>query len=126
MKRLSDSEMEIMFKLWECDKAVTRAYLETELEDKKWSRTTFNTYLSRMTDKGAISCSKIDGTSYYKSIYKKDEYLSLESKSFIGKLFNNSFKGFVANFSQTNELSADDIRELEDFIKEAKSKAEGK
>ena len=66
MKRLPDTELEVMKALWASERApVPRSSLEEALRDRGWATNTFNTYLSRLTEKGFVSCEKRGKTNYY-------------------------------------------------------------
>ena len=66
MRHLPDTELEVMKALWAMGgEAVTRSDLEARLGDLGWATNTFNTYLSRLTDKGFIPCEKRGKTNRY-------------------------------------------------------------
>ena len=55
MKRLPDSELEIMMFVWELDKPVTRFEIEEQMEEeRKLSPTTILSFLSRLQEKGFL------------------------------------------------------------------------
>ena len=58
MKRLPDSELEIMMIIWDLDKPVTRFEIEERMEEgRKLSPTTILSFLSRLQEKiGRASC----------------------------------------------------------------------
>ena len=59
IKRLPDAELEIMLLLWQAETAVPRNYFDKALkEDKNWADSTILSLLSRLMEKGFISCSK--------------------------------------------------------------------
>ena len=59
MKRLPDSELEIMIAIWELNKEVTRTEIEEKLDrDKKLSPTTILSLLSMFEKKEFVSIRK--------------------------------------------------------------------
>lgn len=67
MKRLPDTELEVMKALWASERApVPRSSLEEALRDRGWATNTFNTYLSRLAEKGFVSCEKRGKTNYFR------------------------------------------------------------
>lgn len=65
IRRLPDSELEIMLILWEAGKPVSRSYIDDQLKGKKeWAITTVLKLLSRLTERGCK-----DGTK------RENEYL---------------------------------------------------
>lgn len=65
MKRLPDTELEVMKALWAQEGGATRADLEHALKDKGWASNTINTYLSRLCEKGFVSCEKRGKANWY-------------------------------------------------------------
>ena len=54
MKRLPDTELEVMKALWAAGEDTPRAVLEQALEPFGWATNTVNTYLTRLEKKGFI------------------------------------------------------------------------
>ena len=53
VKRLPDSELEIMMAIWSCEQPVTRMQIEEKLDrEPKISATTVLSFLSRLEEKG--------------------------------------------------------------------------
>ena len=55
MKRLPDTELEVMKALWKLGADTPRAALDQALEDFGWASNTVNTYLARLAEKGFVS-----------------------------------------------------------------------
>ena len=55
MKRLPDTELEVMKALWASGPDTPRAALDHALAAFQWSPNTINTYLNRLADKGFVS-----------------------------------------------------------------------
>ena len=51
MKRLPDTELEVMKALWKLGADTPRAALDQALEDFGWASNTVNTYLARLAEK---------------------------------------------------------------------------
>ena len=66
MRRLPDTELEVMLVLWEAEGEVPALIFDRQLKDKHWNINTINTYLSRLAEKGFLICEK----------KRKDECLS--------------------------------------------------
>ena len=123
MKRLPDTELEVMKALWTWEgQSATRSELEHALRDKGWATNTFNTYLSRLTDKEFISCEKRGKTNWYAPLVSQEDYLSFESNTVLGKLFGHSLKRFVASLAQGGGLDEQELDELQGYLDELKGK----
>ena len=55
MKRLPDTELEVMKALWSLGRDVPRSALDHALSSFQWSRNTINTYLTRLVEKGFVA-----------------------------------------------------------------------
>lgn len=117
IKKLPDSELEIMLIIWEAGKPVNTAYICDRLKDKKeWKTTSVLTFLSRLVDKGFLSSRREGKTNVYSIEIGEQEYLERESKTFLRKLYGNSITAFVSSLYDSNAIGEDDLRELRVFI----------
>lgn len=119
MKKLPDSELEIMLIVWEYNRPVSRFEIEDKLGgDRKLSPTTVLSFLSRLQDKGFLDVSKDGKNNIYSVIISRESYMQTESKNILQKLYKNSVKNFLAALYDGNNLSEEDLRELEAYIEE--------
>lgn len=120
IKRLPDSELEIMMIIWEANESVTSAYISEKLKDKKeWKITSVLTFLARLTEKGFITSRREGKINIYSAVVNEQDYLKNASKSFLEKLYGNSLTTFVASLYKSNAISDEDLTELRRFIDEA-------
>lgn len=69
IKRLGDSELEIMQVLWDAGEPVTSGYVLEKLKGKcDWRLSTLMTTLSRLGGKGFVDCDRTTRTNYYAPI----------------------------------------------------------
>lgn len=121
MKRLPDTELEVMKALWASERApVPRSSLEEALRDRGWATNTFNTYLSRLTEKGFVSCEKRGKTNYYTPQVRQADYLAFESGAVLNKVFGSSLKSFVASLARGGALRDGELDELQQYPEELK------
>ena len=119
MKRLPDTELEVMKALWASERApVPRSSLEEALRDRGWATNTFNTYLSRLTEKGFVSCEKRGKTNYYTPQVRQADYLAFESGAVLNKVFGSSPKSFVASLARGGALRDGELDELQQYLEE--------
>ena len=110
MKRLPDTELEVMKALWASERApVPRSSLEEALRDRGWATNTFNTYLSRLAEKGFVSCEKRGKTNYYTPQVRQADYLAFESGTVLNKVFGSSLKSFVASLARGGALALEHL-----------------
>lgn len=122
IKKLPETELELMLALWEADKSVQRNYFNTKFSDKGWSDSTILTMLARLQEKGFITCEKSGNKNIYSPAISKEEYMQVENSSFLSRLHKGSIKHFVASLADNDGLSASDIDELEQLLKQLKEK----
>ena len=119
MKRLPDTELEVMKALWASERApVPRSSLEEALRDRGWATNTFNTYLSRLTEKGFVSCEKRGKTNYYTPQVRQADYLAFESGAVLNKVFGSSLKSFVASLARGGALRDGELDEVQQYLEE--------
>ena len=121
IKRLPDSELDIMLVLWDVTEPVSRAYIEQQIQKKKEiATTTVLTLLSRLCDKGFVSIEKQGNMNLYSPLIKEQDYKNSESRSIVKKLYGNSLKTFVASFCMNDKISEEQLNELQVFLNEQK------
>jgi len=83
-----------------------------------WSPATVKTLLNRLLTKQALAVDR-DGRRYlYRPLVTQTEYVSEESRSLLDRLFKGKVSALVSHFSESEQLSADDIVELKRLIAE--------
>lgn len=119
MKRLPDSELEIMMIIWELDKPVTRTEIEERMDPgRKLSPTTILSFLSRLQEKGFLAMEKVGKNNVYIAMVDKEIYLQKESWNVLKRLYQGSVKNFFAALYDGDNLTNAELKELEDFISE--------
>lgn len=117
MKKLGEAELEIMQVIWKTDGPVTSSFILKELqEQRKWQLSTLMTSLSRLVDKGFISCDRTTGNNLYSPIISENDFKAKESKSFLEKLYNNSIQDMVATLYSNKAIKDSDMDELRKFL----------
>lgn len=123
MKRLSESELEIMLVIWRADGPVNSNYVREAMSEKDWAKTTVLNFLARLVDKGFLKCESQGKSNIYTPLVMEDDYMKLKNENFLKKFYNNSIKNMVAALYQDQIISDEDLEELKQFIEE-KSKGE--
>lgn len=126
MKRLPDSELEIMMIIWDYNKPVTRFEIEERMEKgKKLSPTTILSFLSRLQEKGFVEVRKSGKNNVYLALVEREDYRKVESRNVLKRLYQNSARNFLAALYDGESLSGEDLKELEEYISE-KRREQGK
>ena len=117
MKRLPESELEIMMIIWEYNRPVNRMEIEERLK-KDVAAPTILSFLNRLETKGFVSVEKIGKINWYTPLVKEEEYLQRESRNILRRMYQNSLKNFVTALYDGEGLSSQDIEDLKAFIEE--------
>ncbi|MCM1039388.1 MAG: BlaI/MecI/CopY family transcriptional regulator [Ruminococcus sp.] len=117
MKRLPESELEIMMIIWKYDRPVNRMEIEEHLE-KKVAAPTILSFLTRLEARGFVSVEKIGKVNWYTPLVKEEEYLQKESRNILRKMYQNSLKNFVTALYDGDGLTRQDIEDLRTFLEE--------
>lgn len=117
MKKLSESEFEIMQVLWRHNAPMTSNQLLEEMGDNRnWKLASLMTVLARMAEKGAVHCDRTTRTNFYTALVSEEEYKLTEGTTFLEKLFHKSARDFIASLYQGKKMSSKDIRELREYL----------
>ena len=120
-ERISDAEHAVMEVLW--DEAPLTAQDVAERVDpaRGWSANTVKTLLGRLLAKSAIAHQEDSRRYLYRPLVARDDYVSGESKRLIDRLFGGKLTPLVAHLAERDQLTADDIAEIEALLKELKA-----
>lgn len=118
MKRLPDAELDVMKELWAADAPLTRPQLEERLAAHGWASTTLLALLARLEEKGFITRQKQGRGYLYAPALTRRDYLPVESRSALGRMFEGRAKNLVAALAETDALTDADIDELAAYLEQ--------
>lgn len=118
MKRLPDTELEVMKALWASGPDTPRAILDQALAAFRWSPNTINTYLTRLTEKGFVSVRREGRSNRYTPLISREDYLTFDSRMVLSRLYGSSPRNFVAALAKggLDQRDVEDLRELLDEL----------
>ena len=117
MKKLSESEFEIMQVLWRHNAPMTSNQLLEEMGDNRNLKlASLMTVLARMAEKGAVHCDRTTRTNFYTALVSEEEYKLTEGTTFLEKLFHKSARDFIASLYEGKKMSSKDIQELREYL----------
>ena len=120
-KRLPDAELEVMKALWQAGEPLTRPELEARLAQHHWASTTLLALLARLEAKGYVAREKQGRGYLYRAALSRRDYLPVESRSALARLFEGSAKNLVAAMAESDALTDRDIAELEEYLADLKA-----
>ena len=120
IRRLPDSELEVMQALWVCESPASRAEIAAKMQEhairaEPLAQTTLLTLLTRLEQKGFVSIEKQGRSSVYTPLVSLNDYRSAQSRSFVDKLFGGSMRAF-ANALSDGGLTEEELAELRKLL----------
>ena len=115
MRRLPDTELEVMKALWASGPDAPRAALEAALAPRRWASNTINTYLTRLADKGFVAVERAGRGNRYTALVSREDYLAYDSQAVLSRLYGSSPRNFVAALARGG-LKREDVAQLRELL----------
>ena len=118
LKKIPDTELEIMQVIWSNPTPITTTQIKRKLEEERpWSQGALQSLLSRLTERGFLKTGMLGKSKTFEPLVTEDEYLKVESASFFRKFgAKSTITGLVTALYDNNAISEKDIEELDAFI----------
>lgn len=121
LKKLPDTEFEIMKVVWANEPPITTNIVMEQLgNEKKWKAPTVISLMLRLVERGFLRTEKKGKERIYYPEISKADYLKFETGDFMKLYHENSFLSLVNTFYDGKELNDHDVEELENWIKDLK------
>ncbi len=116
IRKLPDTELEVMQAIWSCTPPVTRTEIDTILKDTHpMALTTLLTLLTRLSEKEFIRIEKEGRSSRYIPLVTKETYLAEQGNRFFNKLCSGSLSTFATALCNSG-LTKEEIAELRNLL----------
>ncbi|RZM34556.1 MAG: BlaI/MecI/CopY family transcriptional regulator [Sphingomonas sp.] len=116
-EKISDAEHAVMEVLWDESPLTAQDVAERIPSTRDWTANTVKTLLGRLLAKNIIA-HEADGRRYlYRPLVARTDYVAGESKRLIDRLFGGKLTPLVAHLAERDELTAQDISEIEALLK---------
>ena len=125
MRRLPDTELEVMKALWASGPGTARAALEAALAPRRWASNTINTintYLTRLADKGFVAVEQSGRGNRYTALVSREDYLAYDSQAVLSRLYGSSPRNFVAALARGG-LKREDVAQLRELLDQLEGEA---
>jgi BlaI family penicillinase repressor len=113
---LSKQEWLIMETLWQKSPMFLSDVMEAMTALVDWNRSSYLTYLKRMTDKGLIAYKTVRGSRSYFPLLGRGDCVETESNYILSKLTEDSARLLLASMIKKSGLSIRDSDELQELI----------
>ena len=119
--KISEAELVVMEALWEQSPQPATDVADRVAAARDWSVQTVKTLLSRLMAKDIIAADQDGRRFLYRPMVARDDYVAGESGRLVNRLFGGRISPLVAQLASQDQLTAEDIAELEDILKGLKS-----
>jgi len=120
-ERISDAEHAVMEVLWDTAPLTAQDVSERLDSSRNWSSNTVKTLLGRLLAKNVIAHEEQGRRYLYRPLVQREDYVAGESRKLIDRLFGGKLMPLVAHLAERDELSQQDIAEIEALLKGLKS-----
>lgn len=122
LPQISDAEFEVMNVIWKYAPISTNDIVERLSKHKVWKPKTIQTMLFRLEKKGVITHEKDSRVFVYSPLISKETYLEAEGNTFVNRFFDGALNQMVVSYLNQNELSAEDINQLQAILDKKRKK----
>ena len=120
--RVTNSEWYVMNCLWEEYPRTLMQLVPLLNERVGWSKSTCATMVRRMSEKGLIGYEENGKTKYFFPKVKKEDVVVQETRDFLQRIYDGSIGMMMSALVRQNDLSREDIRELQELLREAEER----
>jgi BlaI family transcriptional regulator, penicillinase repressor len=117
---LTEAEWSIIKAVWETEPCTAPAIQEKLLKPMGWAYSTVRTLMDRMVAKGVLKAKKEGKLTIYQSAVTRAQAQHGELFYALKHAFNGALTPMVQCLLETNEVSADELAQLEELIKARK------
>lgn len=119
MKRLPETEFEVMKIVWESNPPITTGFVMEKIGNEKgWKIQTVVTLMKRLTERGFLRSEKHGKERLYYPIVEKDAYLSFETEHFMELYHKKSFMNLINTLYKSENISDADLDSLLKWVEE--------
>jgi predicted transcriptional regulator len=117
---LTEAEWTIIKAVWENEPCAAPAIQEKLFRKTEWAYSTVRTLMDRMVAKRLLTAEKVRNLTLYRSAVTRAQAQRGELLYALKHAFNGALTPMVQCLLDTNELSAEDLAQLEALIKDRK------
>lgn len=121
IRRLPDSELDIMLVLWEGHPDMSRVDIETVINgspERQLAPTTINSLLARLERKGFVAVKKAGRNNLYTPRISREDYCQQESRTVLERLYASSLENFVTSLYNGRTIGRKELERLDKFLEE--------
>lgn len=120
MEKLTAQEEQAMQAIWNLKACFVKEILDN-IKGEKMPYTTLASTVKNLEKKGFVKSVKYANANRYEPLISEENYKETFMHSFVGDYFKNSYKEMVSFFVKEEKLSATELEEIMQMIKDNKS-----
>lgn len=120
--RISQAEWEVMKAVWKQPSVSAQDIIDSLAGSSDWTSATIKTLLNRLVRKGVLQFEKQGKAYLYSAVYSEKECQTAEADSFLQRIFDGSLAPLMAHFVESRKLTARELDELEQLIKQRRKR----
>lgn len=120
--RVSEAEWEVMKVIWRKAPCAASDVIAELAPESGWQPATIKTLLNRLVAKGALRFEKTGRAYVYSPAVPEQELKRAAADSFLERVFDGGLSPMLAHFVQSRRLSAREISDLEEILREGKKR----
>lgn len=124
--RVTNSEWYVMNCLWEESPRTLMQLVPILNERVGWSKSTSATMVRRMSEKNLIGYEERGKTKYFFPKVRKEDVVVQETRDFLQRIYDGSVGMMMSALVRQNDLSKEDIHELQEILKMAEQESDKK
>ena len=116
---ISNTEWQVMEELWKGGRLTLMELVRAMEKKLGWAKSTTNTTVRRMEDKGLITHDEGEKAREYRPLLTRDEVAAAETEDFLSRVYGGSIGMLVASMAGQRGLSQEAIEELRHILTRA-------
>ena len=116
---ISNTEWQVMEELWKGGRLTLMELVRAMEKKLGWAKSTTNTTVRRMEDKGLITHDEGEKAREYRPLLTRDEVAAAETEDFLSRVYGGSIGMLVASMAAQRGLSQEDIEKLRHILTRA-------
>lgn len=120
---LTEAEWTIIKSVWDNEPCAAPTIQEKLFKRTGWTYSTVRTLMDRMVGKGLLAAEKVRNLTLYRSAVTREQAQRGELLYALKHAFNGALTPMVQCLLETNQVSAEELTELESLIKSRKKVA---
>jgi BlaI family penicillinase repressor len=120
--KISSAEWDVMSVVWAKEPLTATEVFDALPAGHGWKQKTVNTFLTRLVDKHVLAVDRREKAFVYTARVAREKCVQAESASFLKRVFQGAAGDMVLHFCEQADLTADEIRELEQLLKARKAR----